>query len=99
MMERIDLIVLALSDYAPTDLSTWSRDLRQLVDGSMVTIKFASRSSRRNYRQGRLGRVILVNFDWSGDVKSGVYYPIVLLNEELWWIVQAVSQLARRAQV
>jgi hypothetical protein len=97
MMERIDLIVLAPSDYAPTHLSTWSRDLRQL--GSMATIKFASRDSRRNYRQGRPGRVILVDFDWSGDVKSGVYYPIVLLNEELWWIVQAVSQLARRAQV
>jgi hypothetical protein len=30
-----------------------------------------------------LGPVIVVDFDWSRDLKSGVYYPTALLNKEL----------------
>ena len=52
-----------LCTYASLDLVQGPQVAGGWVHGNH---QFASRSSRRNYRQGRPGRVILVNFDWSG---------------------------------
>ncbi|KAI0253252.1 hypothetical protein BJV78DRAFT_1123285, partial [Lactifluus subvellereus] len=87
VVERIGHNVLTLRDHEPMHLSTWSRDLRQLVDEFHARgwVHGDLRDANLIISKDDPGRVILVDFDWSGDAKSGLgmYYPTVLLNEEL----------------
>jgi len=75
-----------LQDYAPHHLSTWSEDLKSLVKafhdkgwvhGDLRDAKFIVNNQKP-------GQVMLIDFDWGGDINAGqVYYPTALVNEEL----------------
>ncbi|KAI0257108.1 hypothetical protein BJV78DRAFT_1160307 [Lactifluus subvellereus] len=84
-MERIDHNALTLRDHAPKHLSTWSKDLRQLMHGFHARgwVHGDLRDTNLIIGKDNLAWVILIDFDWSGDVGSGVRYPTALLNEEL----------------
>ena len=86
VMEWIDQEDTNLQDYALDHLPRWSEDLRSLVKAfhDKGWVHGDLREANLIVSNQNPGQVILVDFDWGGDVSGGrVYYPTALVNEEL----------------
>ncbi|KAF8262332.1 hypothetical protein EI94DRAFT_1743905 [Lactarius quietus] len=72
--------------HAPIHLQTWSEDLKSLVNAfhKKGWVHGDLRDANLIVSDEEPARVMLVDFDWGGNVNDGpVYYPTALVNEEL----------------
>ena len=86
VMEWIDHDDTNLQLYAPDHLPTWSKDLKSLVNGFHKEgwVHGDLRDANLIVSDEEPGQVMLVDFDWGGNVGAGpVYYPTALVHEEL----------------
>ncbi|KAI0296953.1 hypothetical protein B0F90DRAFT_1005618 [Multifurca ochricompacta] len=73
-------------NYASKYLPRWSKDLKKLVDGFHEEgfVHGDLRDANLIVPKKNPKRIMLLNFDWGGDVKSGaVHYPAACRNSDL----------------